>query len=281
MRKLSLLTLILVLSTYGTTFCQVHQLYTATYQLRAKVNLVKNELKPYSFSSGVTAILKNDELHFHYPLQATKDFEYYKVSFSAQLNGKDFTPPAHYLKGDLGKQEIEAGQQKRSITWFGLTNLYQQLEGNLSLFVHVTFYGDKTLPYEVSCLNPPKFEFRQKLPFYGVGVIGVGSLVAGQIYLKKGEDKFRKHLVENVISERKSLYERADQQTTLAEVLTYAGIGILVADGIGYYLRKRRHKKQVKIFEENCANKSISFQPILDFSTTSSQNIGFQLSYTF
>lgn len=266
----------------GFIYGQSQHLFTQTYQLRANVDLVNSQLKTYSFSSGVLAKFDQDELNVSFILKATEPHSYYDVSFKAFLNGQEITPLPSYLKGDLGKgQVIQRGEENRSFVWFGLAENFQQMKGKLNLIITMDYYGDKGLPYDISCFNPPQFGLKQKLPFLGSGLIGLGSLTSGIVLLRKGRKNYNRHLDFDSIRERDKYYDDATNQTDLAEVLTYAGVGILLADLSLYYFRKRKFKKQQAIYLENCTNSSVSFQPVLSIDRFQSINPGLQLSVRF
>jgi len=279
MRKL--LTLFLLLSYYTTSFGQALQLNTDVYKLGARINMVTNQLKTFTFSSGVSADIVDGDLIVNFTLNPTKENEYYNVSFQVKLNGLDITPPQHFLRGMTGDKLLVKEEEESTIKWVGLAEAYPLMEGKLSIYVTTVFYGDKDLPYEVSCLNPPKFELKQKLPYYAAAVVGVGSLVLGEINHRNGKKQEEAYLESYIISEREDLYGQADEKLGAAKILTYTGIGILAADAIFYYLGKKRHKKRLKVFRENCPNNSLSVRPVIDVSNTNTSNLGIQIAYSF
>jgi len=279
MRKL--LTLFILLNLYTTSFGQALQLNTDVYKLGARINMVTSQLKIFTFSSGVSAAIVDGDLTVDFRLKPTKVKEYYTISFQAKLDGVDITPPKHFVRGMIGNNLTVKSGERSTIKWVGLAETYPLMEGKLSIYITTVFYGDKDLPYEVSCLNPPKFEFRQKLPYYTAAVVGVSSLILGEVIYQNGKDDRKSYKDSYILEERKEIYTSARKKLRNAEILTYTGIGILAADAIFYYLGKKRHKKRLKVFRENCLNNSLSVQPVIDVSNASTSNVGIQLAYSF
>jgi len=282
MKKLLILVLFLLPSSINLS-AQIEKLYSETYTIRADLDLIKEKAKVYNFSIGASLSLQADELHIHYQFWQLTKFEYYNTSLKILLDGEEIKPSTRYLMGDVGK-ELSKGKSgsRQTILWTSLSENYQQLKGRLTIIVSVDFYGKKELPHEVDCAHPPQFGFKQKLPLYSIGAVGLGSIVTGQVLRINADNIYEnQYLPSNRLDIRAETYEEYEQKLDNAKLLTYAGIGVVVADAVLWLIRNRKHNQRLRTFEKNCDKVSISFQPIYEISTNNESQLGMGLILKF
>ena len=282
MKKLIILVLFLLPSGINLS-AQIEKLYSEKYTIRADLDLIKEKVKVYNFSIGASLSLRADELHIHYQFWQLTKFEYYNTSIKILLDGEEVKPSNRYLIGDVGEQ-LSKGKSgsRQTILWTGLSENYQQLKGRLEVIVSVDFYGKKELPHEVDCAHPPQFGFKEKLPLYSLGAVGLGSIITGQALRITANNIYEdQYLPSNRLDVREQTFDEYERKLNNARLLTYAGLGVVVADAVLWLIRNEKHNKRLRTFEKNCDKVSISFQPIYQISTAKESQLGMGLTSKF
>ncbi len=225
--------------------------------------------------------LYNNELLISYQLDDPGEEGYYIVDLEIEMDGQSIQPHSGFLLGDLGKINV-SGNEAKQIIWTQVISDLPDAAGELELTVKIEWWGRQYLAYGVNCNEYPTFGFRQKIPFYAGLVGGLGGLVGGAVIKNNAGKHLERHKTSNVLSERMTEYDNYVDQLQAAEIVTYVSIGIIAADALFYFLRKKKHKKRVRVFEEFCNTDRMSVQPFWNVPTASrSQEIGFHFSYQF
>lgn len=257
-----------------------------TYQIdliKDQLTLVSKQTLPQSGENpiAIDAHFQNNELIIDYHFINPSKQGYYVVNLDLRMDNESVQPSQGYLFGDLGKinTPVVGGKQ---IIW---TNFIQDIPkaiGELELIISIESWGLQYLAYGVDCGEYPTFGFKQKIPFYAGFAVGVGSLVSGVVFKNEAEGHLEQHKLSNVLSIKEKEYQSYTDELRKAEIVTYIGIGIIAADALLYFLRKEKHRKRIRVFEEYCEKASLSVQPFLELPTAQTpQQAGLHFSYQF
>lgn len=187
--------------------------------------------------------MEDSDLIINY--QLLQKIENSEVEIAIQLidgNGMTITPQSE----DLG----QLTSTKETIIWKNFLESDVSFDESYSLIIHTNLFG-------TICANPPTFDLKQKLPYYGGATIGIVSLAIGQVYKNQSdreEADYRLAWAEG----RTANLDKAESDFNKYKVLTYVGLGVLGVDAILYFFRQRKHKNAVKEFEKFCAGEKKS-----------------------
>jgi hypothetical protein len=260
--------------------------FTANYDL----DMVNNELSPISSLEprviGKIKFLKdinlvNNELIINYSLPQLKEAQKFIVNLKVLFDGEDISPDRHQLEGDFGEILSTKSKQKTTI-WKDLISAIPKAKGQLQIQINVELWGDLRLSLGVDCNKPPEFKLKEQWPYYATAAIGVGLIVVGEIYLKKSKDDFVIHETTNSLREYEESYDDYKKNLDISRNLVYVGVGILLVDAIYFLGKRKRHKKRLRIFENNCTEQSLYIRPNVTFPTyVQSGSIGLNIRYQF
>jgi len=142
-----------------------------------------------------------------------------------------------------------------------------------SLLIRTDIYGE-------ICSEEPVLNVAGQLPYYGGAILGLGMIGAGQLYKRQADRSYESYekLWLNGDENDDALREQADQDRKTAQFLTYAGIGVLGLDAILFYLKNRKHRKDVRRYKAFCVGQSeISIHPRYNSNT----KMGFMVRINF
>lgn len=282
--------LLAVLSCFSTLLkAQIQKL--VDYQIISTYNIdlakdelnLQNHFSPPGNENKILAInsrLQDNELITNFQLSPPGGEGYYVVRLEAVLNGEKIEPTAGYLLGDLGKVE-NISRADKQIIWTNILADLPEAEGELQLVLKAAWWGILFLPYGVDCNEMPVFGFREKIPYYAGLVAGGGSFLASVLLKRKAEMHLDQHRASNILLEKGSEYDAYTRNLQRAEVATYIGFSIIALDALFYLLRREKHEKRVRVFEEFCNQNSLSVYPVSDWSGGTTASLGLQISYQF
>ena len=171
--------------------------------------------------------------------------------------------------GNLATTEVEE-KKLLSLVWKNLIEEVGNFEKNYTLLIHTFVSG-------INCENPPVFGLQQKLPYYSAAVVGLGSIGLGQIFKQQSKQKEKDYLTiwkEGGVADLTEAKKDLDKY----RIMTYAGLGVLLVDGALFFLRNKKHQKELSRFETFCAERvSISVIPGLNEPV----DVGFKLKLKF
>ncbi|HKK87960.1 MAG TPA: hypothetical protein VJ917_03860 [Saprospiraceae bacterium] len=220
----------------------------------AEIDLAQGELKSVNTTNGINLRLEYGQMHISYSLPTLEEEgRYYQVIPSIQFNGKEL-PLILFesLRGDWG-QDLNPG--KKEIIWINLIQEYKQLEGDIRIDLEINQWGQRKLPYNCD-LGQPEFTSRQKLPYYLAAGVAAASIGVGQLFKNQSQDIYSEnYLTASSFAEASPFYEDANNKHQTYLLLTYAGVGILVADITLFSIRQHKYKRSKKLYDEYCEDR--------------------------
>ncbi len=289
MKKTTRILLFLNLLVSITCFAQTELLQTEVLQEKAQINLAKDilEVAPNTKqgSNAIVSISKMElvdkDLIIHLDQKLFKNGEYFMVNLAVKLNGEDLSIEPENLFGELNKNINFADEpQTYKIIWTNLMEEYIDLTGELMVSLSIDIYGNRDLPYNVDCGIEPTFTTKQKIPFLIAGILGAGSIAAGEYLKNESEKDYDTYLSQDNFESAEPFYQDANDKANTGRILTYAGIGVLTVDAIWFFVRQRRFRKQREVYNEFCTSKNISFQPQVELPL-GSRDLSTSLSFTY
>jgi len=254
-------------------------LYEDTFEIISKYKLNSE------FAIQFTSVeLIDKEIIISYTSLLPEGGEYFKPSISFRMNNEQLEVVPENLFGAVQKEMTFTEElEQHQIIWTNLTKEYIELKGQLEITLSVEIFGTRQLPYDVDCGIKPTFTNKQKMPFYTAGIVGAGSLVAGQLLERKAqtdyEDLYRTQKSE---TDAEPFYQDANGTHHTAFIMTYAGAAILAVDAIWFFIKQRRYKKQLDTYNEFC-NPELSIRPFLENNSPNNFALqpGLRLKYNF
>lgn len=272
-------------------FAQIELLQTEVLQEQIQINLAKDVLEittaKKQATNGTVSIshieLVDKDLIIHLDQKPFKNGDYFIINLAVKLNDETLPVEPENLFGELNKNISFSNEpQTYKIIWTNLMEEYIDLNGELAISLNVDIYGNRDLPYNVDCGIEPTFTTKQKIPFLIAGILGAGSVVAGEYLKNESEKDYDTYLSQDNFDAAEPFYQDANDKANTGQILTYAGIGILTVDAIWYFVRQRRFRKQREVYNEFCKPKNISFQPHVELPFGGKElNTSLKLTYTF
>lgn len=227
------------------------------------------------------ASFANNELSIKYQLAPIKKIGHHMLYLDIRLDNELVQPHPGYVLGDIGRVENNSSDVLE-IVWTNFIADLPKTKGLLQITLRAEKQGILYLAYGVDCDHYPRFDFQQKLPYYTGMAVGVGSLVTAVIFKEKAQKKLEEHQSAIILLEQREKYDAYTKDLKIAKITTYVGISIVAADVLLYLLRKNRHQKKLRVFEENCTKNSLSINPYFELQGPQNKSeLGFHLSYHF
>lgn len=129
----------------------------------------------------------------------------------------------------------------------------------------------------ISCAERPKFLIKKQLPVYGsIALAGLLSVAFGQASKRQQntyyEEVYRRNwaLGSTDLSAANSDWEQVQAYRKRAEILTYAGWGLLAADAVFVTLKWHKIRREQADYDKYCAPKTkiSSIEPIFQYTPT-------------
>lgn len=295
---------------------QLQKVATGIHSISAQINLVEGELEWEQDSMILIeggGIFPNEMLldslainygelviYYHLPkreISQPDDFSrkppnneevvfQYKVQLSLALNGESLTPQPEYILGDIGSNITpqEEGLSKM-ILWTHILQDYVNINGELTVRLTIEEQTNFFYIFGSFCAERPLFEFEQRLPYYMVGGVGIGLVVAGILEECSSNNIYEnRYLKSSSLKEANPWYDKANNKHHLAIIFAAVGSAIFVVDALLFYQRDRIHKRESARFERVCTGfKSLTFNPVLELpaSQPNGGQLGVQIVYTF
>lgn len=237
-------------------------------------SMVKQEETADSKLLQVT--LQEGELVLNFEEQSLETDQYNVRTVDIKLNNQPLSLPPEMVQKAAG-----------AIHWYGVAEQYPDLEGNLAIDVKVTTWGTETLLYDVRCEEPmPAFTSKQKQPYWIVGGASLVALGVGRLLREQSDEIYEidyEPITATNAADHNAFYDSANNKHKQSRFLSFVGGGLLLADAILLLIRQDRHKKRVQIFKSNCMEPSLSWQPMVDFSSLGLANgqVGMKVQFTF
>lgn len=169
-------------------------------------------------------------------------------------------PLEENLYGDYrGLQDID--KDVLQVRWAGFLEALKPLRDHYILLMEATIYGD-----DISdCQEEPSFGPREKRWHWYAA--GAGASMVGLSFLLKRDadavyDEYRSQLVRE---EAEAFYKEANEKRHRFLAVRYLGFGVLAADGIWYYVKYRRYRRELDYYQKVC-RKQLTFRPFSGFS---------------
>ena len=275
------------MASYG----QTELLKKEVFQNKVKINLAENLLELNSSLSTANEDVINvsnielidKELVISFNSQTLENGEYFLSKLQVLLDGQPIVIEPENLFGEFDKKiEFQQASQSHKILWTNLMEDYINLKGQLEITLITEIYGTRDLPYNVDCGIKPSFTKKQKLPFIIAGVLGAGSVGAGQIFNNKSDDQYQTYLSQETFDAADPFYQDANKNAKRGEILTIAGASVLAVDAIWFFIKQRRFKKQLETYNEFCNPEKLNIQPTIGFEPSSNTiNSGLTLTLNF
>ncbi len=275
------------MASYG----QTELLKKEVFQNKVKINLAENLLELNSSLSTANEDVINvsnielidKELVISFNSQTLENGEYFLSKLQVLLDGQPIVIEPENLFGEFDKKiEFQQASQSHKILWTNLMEDYINLKGQLEITLVTEIYGTRDLPYNVDCGIKPSFTKKQKLPFIIAGVLGAGSVGAGQIFNNKSDDQYQTYLSQETFDAADPFYQDANKNAKRGEILTIAGASVLAVDAIWFFIKQRRFKKQLETYNEFCNPEKLNIQPTIGFEPSSNTiNSGLTLTLNF
>lgn len=275
------------MASYG----QTELLKKEVFQNKVKINLTENLLELNSSLSTANEDVINvsnielidKELVISFNSQTLENGEYFLSKLQVLLDGQPIVIEPENLFGEFDKKiEFQQASQSHKILWTNLMEDYINLKGQLEITLVTEIYGTRDLPYNVDCGIKPSFTKKQKLPFIIAGVLGAGSVGAGQIFNNKSDDQYQTYLSQETFDAADPFYQDANKNAKRGGILTIAGASVLAVDAIWFFIKQRRFKKQLETYNEFCNPEKLNIQPTIGFEPSSNTiNSGLTLTLNF
>lgn len=188
----------------------------------------------------------------------------YNVYLRLTLDGNSLFPEKQYLLGDIGegvssKKEVNS----HKIIWTHILQDYVNLQGELKVELEVEEFTNVLSWLNLNCQEIPIFETQQRLPYYIAGGVGAGLILTGAILGSRDSN--------------------GDPDNDIYSILMISGTGILAADAVFYFKRKRRYNLDLEIYKQYCGSNYLSICPIFEKSTgkNSAPSAGLRLALVF
>lgn len=246
--------------------------------------------------AGLSAKLENNEIVLTYRLKKTAKEQYYRIGLTATLDGKPL-PTAirpEQVSGAYGPYVIvEDNSTILKTIWGDLIPSYLNLEGELAIDLEVSLERSNFL--EVCEKGRPTFFTWKDQKWHAVaGVVGLGSLIAGQTFKNRRDDNYQTYtnLSEEfnsagatkkaeISNEHPRLLEEAKDQDDQYRFFSWVGAGILAGDLIWELIRFAKFERDNKDFYRYCTGQNkVSLRPVILPGTLSS-TAGMQLKVRF
>lgn len=245
MKKLKSILLLLNVLASMTCFAQVEFLSKEEVQQQLQINLAKDILeittdKKSAINSTVTISrteLVDKDIIIHLTQKPFKNGEYFVVNLGVKLNDQTLPIEPENLFGDVNKKiSFTSEPQTHKIIWTNLMEEYIDLNGELKISLTIEIHGNRALPYNVDCGIEPTFTTKQKMPFLIAGILGAGSVAAGQYLKNESEKDYDTYLVQETYDEAEPFYQDANNKANAGRILTYTGITVLTVDAIWFFI---------------------------------------------
>ena len=188
------------------------------------------------------------------------------------------------------KQQDQAIKIKKgmegSVTWLDLG------EEILTFGEYYVLTIERNIQLDVNCEDPrPQFKLKEQWPHYAIAGAGLASIGMGQVFRKKKEDEYK--LFEEAWRTGESgataqpFLDQSKDYDTNAKIFTFVGYGILVADAVWYFVRRKDKIRKQKLFDEFCVGDTgttMEVRPLLELNTgaAATDNVaGLQLKVRF
>ncbi|MFK7809634.1 MAG: hypothetical protein AB8F74_17650, partial [Saprospiraceae bacterium] len=206
--------------------------------------------------------LVDKDIIIHLNQQPFKNGEYCVVNLEVKLNDQVIEIEPENLFGVVNQKiNFTEVPQNHKIVWTNLMEEYIDMKGQLAINLSVDIYGNRDLPYNVDCGVEPSFTRKQKIPFIIAGVLGAGSVAVGQYLKNESEKDYDNYLIQENFDAAEPYYQDANDKANTGELLTNVGIAVLAVDAVWFFIRQRRFKKQMKVYNEFCRPKKVTIQP--------------------
>lgn len=275
---------ILFIFLYSTlTNAQINLLKAENYILKGNINLIEDQLTSVESLSGASISLINGELEISFPLQQTKEEQFYDIRMEVELNGLPMDLEIENIKGFYGTKITNLTTGIPTITWMNLIETYYQLEGQLEIKVSTELRGKLEVP--IDCNTPPTFNQKQKLPYLAAGGVGLVSIGLGQLFKRKSQSTYDdEYLASLTLEEAQPRYDDANRDHHTYLILTYAGSAIIVTDLVLYLIKNKKYRDQLKLYKKFCNGNSLSIQPLIelpsmDTSLSGTSGVRFTLNF--
>ncbi len=254
---------------------QIQEIGTVTRSLNAKIDLAAAELM--EVTGDIDLEIQFGELILTYELPDPGKEKFYEIDCRVLINGEAL----NLFPEQIRQGQADGPRNLHMILLSGLLDRFINLKGHLQIEVHAKLMGDFGKIYGIDCSAPkPEFGARQQTPYYIAAGVGIAGIALGQLYRSQRDDIYdNEYLNASSLGEAQPLYEKANARHHTYLILTYAGSAVLVIDTIVYFIRRAKHKKNVKLWE-SCPGNRLSLNPIIELPMRSNANGQVGMAFT-
>jgi len=246
---------------------------------------IRTEGSVYNQLEGFQASVKHGEIVLDYTLKDPKfrkeqlDHQYY-TKIELYYGGNPLCVRPDMIFGDI--DSLTKGSGERQVIISGLLENEIDLRDTLEIILTVEHSFD--LGESILCSDGrPKWDFQQKVPFImgaigGAGLIGIGAALEFE-----AQDTYAEYEQATDRTMGDDLYNEANTTHKWAQGLMYAGAGIIAADVVWYFVRRKRVKRQQYLYDTYCSTAGVQLKPHFEtgnIAAGNATNVGLTFKYT-